>query len=379
MNYRKLIQELFYSTNKCNRSLAFELAKSTHCHAEVVEELYTGLLELPHFALLADAHQIPASIQKASVKVPLVEEELAVKQQCIEQFCDTYFHKQMNLNGYHLNGSTTEYLHVFPKVLLQCTFLEQLDLSHNDLKEIPKDIGCLHNLHTLNLSSNPEIKVLPPSMCALKNLEHLNLSGIFDLFAVELSDCRVLHIFPTVLRSLRHLRHLNLQDVMLDGLPTWINELEQLQTLHLFSGSRQHPPLALPSTFTQLPQLETLTIDAFTVAIPEDIDALVSLKCLVVNHAKAVPAAIGQLRHLRYLDLSYLSPDFPLHHPTYKTLGELPEDWSGSRLDLFGWNWLLEMTDLEEFIYKHKAPYKFTSVEIALLQKALPNCTFSLE
>jgi hypothetical protein len=377
MNQRKLIRELFFSTNKCNRSLAFELAKSTHCHAEVVEEFYRGLSELPHFMLLVNSQQISKEYPAATKAAEVSEEEQ--QQAYIEQFCDLYFQRSMNLNGYHLSSSTANYLTYFPEILLHCTFLEELDLSHNNLEEIPTDIGRLYNLQYLNLSSNPKIKRLPNSMCQLKELKSLNLSGIFDLFAVELSDYRVLHAFPPVLRELRQLQHLNLQDVMVDELPAWVYELAELESLHLFSGSRQHPQLMLPSSFSKLSRLKTLTIDAFTVSIPENICEISSLECLVVNHAKQVPASISRLPHLRYLDLSYLSPDFLLAKGAWRRLEELPDEAAHSRLALFGWEWLLEMTGLEEFIYKHVAPYKFTSEDIATLQKALPNCSFSFD
>lgn len=376
MNHHKLIHELFYSTNKCNRSLAFELSKSTHCHAEVVEGIYMGLLELPSFAAFAKAYE------PATVSTDIASEHLspvAIKQQCLEQFCDVHFNKKMNLNGYHLSGHTDSSLQTLPPILLHCTFLEQLDLSHNDLEQLPEDIGRLHNLKKLNLSSNNAMQGLPASLAKLTKLESLNLSGIFDLFAVKRADGRIGYTVPTVLRALRHLRHLNLQDVMLEKLPEWIKEWQQLESLHLFSGSRQHPLLVLPNSFFQLSQLKTLTIDAFTVSIPEDIHLLHSLESLVVNQAKQVPTTLAQLKRLKYLDLSYLSPNFLLADAPCKHLRELPEDCPTSRLTLFGWEWLLEMTGLEQFIYKHEAPYRFTAADKVLLRATLPACTFSFE
>lgn len=376
MNYHKLISELFYSTNPCNRSLAFELAKSTHCYEQMVEGFYTSLLEIPSFKVLVSNYDPSTS---EDILSEVVTEEAAIKQLCVEQFCDLYFHKKMNLNGYQLSAHTTESLQTFPRILWQCVFLEELDLSHNQLEKLPEEIGHLHNLKKLNLSSNASLKALPSSLGKLKKLEKLNLSGIFDLFKVEIAGQGLHYSFPACLRGLTNLRHLNLQDVMLDALPSWINEWESLESLHLFSGNRRYPNLTLPPSFFELQQLHTLTIDAFTVAIPEEIQQLSTLKSLVVNKAKFTSAGIAQLPQLKYLDLSYLSPDFPLYHPSYTTLQDLPKEDRTSRLSLFGWEWLLEMPQLEELVYKHKPAYRLTTEDEELLRKALPNCTFSFQ
>ncbi|MFK7798003.1 MAG: leucine-rich repeat domain-containing protein [Aureispira sp.] len=377
MSYHKLIRELFYSTIQCNRSLAFELAKSTHCHAEMVHELYTNLLDLPSFISVVNTYD-PAISSDLPVEVPTNEFE--VKQQCIEHFCNLYFHKKMNLNSYYLSSlihTPFQRLHTFPKVLLHCVFLEELDLSHNALTTLPDDIGRLYNLKHLNLSSNVSLKTLPVSIGQLQQLESLNLAGIHYLF--KTSDGKNPYEFPTFLRHLSNLRHLNLQDVMITALPDWIGAWKHLESLHLFSGNQLHPVLGIPNSFVQLQQLKTLTIDAFTVSLPPTIHQLIALESLVVNHAKELPATIADLQELKYLDLSYLSPQFPLKHSSFATLKELPIGNTDSRLELFGWEWLLKMPHLKEFIYKHQSPYKLTPQDVQYLQKALPNCTFSFE
>jgi hypothetical protein len=377
MSYHKLIRELFYSTIQCNRSLAFELAKSTHCHAEMVQEFYTGLLDLPSFIAVVNSFD-PATSNDLPVEV--VTDEFEVKQQCIEHFCDLYFHKKLNLNSYHissLSGMPLQRLEHFPETLLQCTFLEELDLSHNALTALPDDIDRLCNLKVLNLSSNVSLKELPASIGQLQQLESLDLAGIHYLF--KTSKGQHPYEVPAFLRHLNNLRHLNLQDVMITALPDWIGEWTHLESLHLFSGNKRHPVLGIPDSFVQLQQLKTLTIDAFTVSLPPSINQFAALESLVVNHAKELPASIADLKELRYLDLSYLSPEYPLQHPSFATLQELPLGNSHSRLELFGWDWLLRMPQLKEFVYKHQALYKLMPEDIACLQKALPNCTFSFE
>lgn len=377
MSYHKLIRELFYSTIQCNRSLAFELAKSTHCYAAVVQEFYTSLLDFPSFISIVNSYD-PAT--SSDIPVEISSDELEIKQQCIEHFCDLYFNKKMNLNSYHLSSLSNaplQRLQTMPKVLLDCVFLEELDLSHHALTTLPNDIARLYNLKRLNLSANVSLKTLPPSIGQLQQLESLNLAGIPHLF--KQPDEKNLYEFPSFLRHLNNLRHLNLQDVMITTLPNWIGEWRYLESLHLFSGNKSHPVLGIPDSFVQLQQLKTLTIDGFTVSLPQDIHQLTALQSLVINHAKKLPALIANLKKLRYLDLSYLSPEYPLQHPSFATLKELPLGNTDSRLELFGWDWLLRMPHLKEFIYKHQAPYKLTSQDVAYLRKALPNCAFSFE
>lgn len=369
-----LIRELFYSTNPCNRTLAFELAKSTNCYADIVQEFYDALAELPHFELIVRAQQAPYADDDV-----LVEEQPAVEQQraCIDRFCNIYFHKAMNLNGYNLSGVTAQYLTTFPKVLLQCTFLEELDLSHNDLTEIPAAIGQLTRLKVLNLSSNPHLKALPEAIGELTNLERLDLSGNTHLFLKKDSNTPASYPFPDLLRPLQQLRHLNLQHLRIDALPEWIHEWSYLEALHLYSGTDQYPELVLPQSFTRLRALKTLTVDSFSIRLPNSMDQLHALECLVVNQALWVPQSIAQLKRLKYLDLSYLSQHYASPLPSQ------PEDQNTteplSQLEVLNWSWLLNMSWLEELVFKQTPQWSFTALDRAQLVKALPNCLLNLD
>ena len=359
--------------------LAFELAKSANCYTDVVYDLYQQLSEFPHFALIVKARTAAATTGGTVLEAVDTVEQY---KQCIEHFCDLYFKKSMNLNGYNLSGVTAQYLTTFPKVLLKCTFLEQLDLSHNDLTELPPEIGTLRNLRLLNLSANPRLRALPEELGQLQRLERLDLSGIPDLFQVVDEQQQSHYPFPAALRPLQQLRHLNLQDIQVDYLPDWIHEWPYLESLHLFSGCKTHPELQLPKNFTRLRRLKTLTIDSFSVRLPEHMQQLTALECLVVNHALYIPSSIAQLRQLKYLDLSYFGAAYPLVALAGKTVGDLTEadiSPTTSRLSLLGWEWLLEMPWLEELVCKHQAPWAFTKIEMMLLQKALPHCHLSID
>ncbi|CAB3385193.1 Hypothetical predicted protein [Cloeon dipterum] len=55
--------------------------------------------------------------------------------------------------------------------------LSMLDISNNNLHEIPRNINELNNLSVLNISGNPDINELPPQMGLLSRLWNLNTNG----------------------------------------------------------------------------------------------------------------------------------------------------------------------------------------------------------
>lgn len=56
------------------------------------------------------------------------------------------------------------------------TQLKRLDISNNAIREIPRNIGELKSLVSLNAYNN-QISYLPPSFLSLNDLQQLNLSG----------------------------------------------------------------------------------------------------------------------------------------------------------------------------------------------------------
>nr|KAF6418926.1 leucine rich repeats and death domain containing 1 [Rousettus aegyptiacus] len=73
------------------------------------------------------------------------------------------------------------------------TQLKRLDISNNAIREIPRNIGELKSLVSLNAYNN-QISYLPPSFLSLNHLQQLNLSGnnltalpsgIYNLFSLK--------------------------------------------------------------------------------------------------------------------------------------------------------------------------------------------------
>jgi leucine-rich repeat kinase 2 len=74
--------------------------------------------------------------------------------------------------------------------------LERLNVSHNNLKDIPKEIGSLSSLALLDLSHNTGISSLPDEMGQLSNLWDLQLNGIkLDIEESLLSNTKNLIAF----------------------------------------------------------------------------------------------------------------------------------------------------------------------------------------
>ncbi|XP_050379723.1 putative disease resistance protein RGA4 [Argentina anserina] len=105
-----------------------------------------------------------------------------------------------------------------PEFVLQLKCLRTLNLSNNDMEQLPSEVGGLVRLRYLDLSYNNWEK-LPDSLCNLINLETLRLERCFDLEEL-----------PEAMGKLTNLRHLHVKKSYL-RLPKSIAKLTSLQTL----------------------------------------------------------------------------------------------------------------------------------------------------
>ena len=127
--------------------------------------------------------------------------------------------------------------------------LTELDLSGNQLTQLPPEITELKNLTTLNLSWN-QLTQLPPEITELKNLISLDLSG------------NQLTQLPPEITELKNLTTLNLSWNQLTQLPPEITELKNLISLDLsknplISPTPEIASMGVEAIFTYLKQSKT--------------------------------------------------------------------------------------------------------------------------
>ncbi|KAI5336012.1 hypothetical protein L3X38_026146 [Prunus dulcis] len=112
-----------------------------------------------------------------------------------------------------------------PNLILQLKCLRTLNLSFNQIEELPKEIGELIHLRHIDLSFNSILKKLPDTIC-----------GLYNLSTLRLVHCTNLTKLPENMGNLINLKHLYVEDCgLLESLPKGIGRLTSLQTLDVCS------------------------------------------------------------------------------------------------------------------------------------------------
>ncbi|KKK63203.1 hypothetical protein LCGC14_2996640, partial [marine sediment metagenome] len=119
--------------------------------------------------------------------------------------------------GLSLNGC----IHYgFPEEILKLLFLQDLSLSYNKFKSLPKSLHSLNNLKSLHLECN-QLEFLPNSIGELKNLIKLELTN------------NNLKCLPDSIGNLKSLKSLQVGSNKLSDLPPTFIMLEKLEELYL--------------------------------------------------------------------------------------------------------------------------------------------------
>ena len=197
-----------------------------------------------------------------------------------------------------------------PLELVQLSSLQELGLAHNELTSLPAELARLSSLRQLDVSGN-ELTALPPEIVRLSGLRRLDLShnGLTSLPAElgRLSSLRELDLAYNELRSLpagiaelSGLRDLDLRYNGLTSLPAEIFHLSELQELDL-SGNQLR---SLPAELCRLSRLQALDLarNGLT-SLPTEIAELGNLETLDLtgNQLTALPVGMRKLRNLRKL------------------------------------------------------------------------------
>ncbi len=166
-----------------------------------------------------------------------------------------------------------------------------LNLSGQDLLEIPKEILQLTNLKTLLLNNN-QIKEIPPFLGALQNLEVLDL------------DSNLIRSLPSEIGSLKKLKRLDISNNEIDQVPASFENLQNLETLYLQFNKFTF----LPQKILQLKNLKSLDISYNRLSdLGENIGNLSNLTYLNAQNNKLslIPESLFTLSKLSYLDLGH--------------------------------------------------------------------------
>ena len=201
-------------------------------------------------------------------------------------------------------------LHELPPEIGKLTHLKKLDLTNNLLKDLPREAANLTHLTYLGLGFN-QLPQLPSVVTDLAGLTELDL-GYGRFRELESKGHRAnslwvqrnqLAALPAKISELRHLTSLDLRGNRLTALPAEISELRNLTSLDL----RGNQLTALPAEITELRSLTSLALSRNKLtALPAEISELRNLTSLDLsdNQLTALPAEISELRNLTSLDLS---------------------------------------------------------------------------
>jgi len=176
-----------------------------------------------------------------------------------------------------------------PKLLGRLSQIKSLDLSYNHLMELPDFIGSLTQLQSLNLSNN-RLATLPEWIGQLTQLQELRLSDN------ELAE------LPESLCRLTQLQELKLSDNKLIELPIWLGQFTQLRSLNLLSNQLK----TLPESLGHLAQLRWLNLsDNQLIKLPESLGQLTQMQLLdiSINQLTTLPESLSNLTQLQDLNL----------------------------------------------------------------------------
>ncbi|XP_067932876.1 leucine-rich repeat protein lrrA-like [Watersipora subatra] len=229
-------------------------------------------------------------------------EELDLSNDQINELPDSFIQLQ-KLKVLRITGvsklSIPHGLQTFPEVVTKLTSLEELDLSNHQINELPDSLGSLKSLKKLNLFGNP-FEVLPESITSLSSLEELDLSRckisqLPESF-IQLQKLKVMRI--TGYFELSKISSDTFGNFKLHGLQTFpevVTKLTSLEELDLSSNGINE----LPDSFIQLQKLKVLGITGCS-QLSDDMFSY----SFLFHGLQTFPEVVTKLTSLEELDLS---------------------------------------------------------------------------
>lgn len=193
-----------------------------------------------------------------------------------------------------------------------------LDLSHNSLETLPPQTRRLGNLQTLILNDNPLEQYQLRQLPSLVNIETLhlrntqrnlsnfptNIEALLNLIEVDLSHNSLPKI-PDSLYSLQNLKRLNCSENEITEISTAVELLQKLETLNLSYNKLK----SLPSSICKISSLRRLFVNANVLdfeGIPSGIGKLGRLEIFSASHnqLEMIPEGLCRCGSLKKLNLS---------------------------------------------------------------------------
>ncbi|WP_420151795.1 leucine-rich repeat domain-containing protein [Spirosoma sp.] len=203
-----------------------------------------------------------------------------------------------------------------PDIVYQFPKLAELDLSKNELHELParltSDIPTLKKLSLLqNAIPDDSVFITRNKHLRSLNLQFNRLTRIPEsirqnrrLESLWIGNNKLAELNMTPLRKLRRLSDLNLYNAGLTQLPSTINRLRRVTVLDLYYNKLTE----LPRNLGKMKRLEQLALSHNDLKeLPASLAKLRRLQVLYAHHNRLskLPATFGRLKNLRILDLGY--------------------------------------------------------------------------
>ncbi|OWZ03037.1 hypothetical protein PHMEG_00025301 [Phytophthora megakarya] len=235
----------------------------------------------------------------------------------------------LNLSSRDLRVFPQEVFHLYEMLdedehSWECEVLRKLDLSYNEIAEIPSQVETLKYLLSFKMRHN-HLHQLPMCLWSLETLTSLDLSNN------ELEGC-----LSEQVGKLDKLRELGLEGNKLTHLPESIGGLVHLEVLRVDSNQLEK----LPSSIGRLKNLKTLSAHSNQIVeLPASFGSLTGLLTLDMkkNCLVTTSDAFLQLTSIKYIDLRQnklqVFPTLPVNNTSldqlflgFNVLREIPED-----------------------------------------------------
>ncbi|KAL8490293.1 hypothetical protein ACS0TY_025991 [Phlomoides rotata] len=219
----------------------------------------------------------------------------------------------------------------FPRGIINCTSLQELNMSCIHYTGTLPDLSPLKTLKILDLSYNLFSGDFPTSITNLTNLEILNfnmnikfnlwqipenISGLVNLKAMILTSCRLYGTIPQSIGSMTALTDLELSGNNLIGeVPKELGLLHNLQQLELYYNQLEGEIPDELGNLTELTDLD-MSVNKFNGQIPDSICRLPKLQFLQLYNSSlsgSIPSVIAESSTLIELSLygNFLTGEIP--------------------------------------------------------------------